>query len=77
MTIEPYVVPVAVASVSAVGAGVIAGIVARAAIAGLKWLAKKTKTKKDDHFIAELEEFLIEHPEAIPFVERIIREWGK
>jgi hypothetical protein len=77
MTVETHVVPVAVASISAVGAGVIAGVIARAAIAGLKWLAKKTKTKKDDHFIAEMEEFLIEHPEAIPMIERIIRDWGK
>jgi hypothetical protein len=68
---------VAVASISAVGTGVIVGIVARAVISAAKKLAKRTKTKRDDHIVQTIDEFLTEHPEALPVVLNLIDSWRK
>lgn len=68
---------VAVASISAVGTGVLVGIVVRAVIGAAKRLAKRTKTKRDDHVVQTIDEFLTEHPEALPVVLNLIDNWRK
>ena len=73
MTVEAaHVVPVAIAGVSAVGAGVIVGIVVRALMALARRLARKTKTTADDRAVEFVARYLEEHPEALPIVIQLI-----
>lgn len=47
-------------------------LVARAALDGAKWLARRTRTKRDDVAVARLDRWLTEHPEAIPMIQELI-----
>jgi len=53
------------------------GVALRLAVAAAKKLAKRTRTKKDDHVVQTIDEFLIEHPEALPAVMNLIDTWRK
>lgn len=65
---------VATASASLIGGYFLAGWGIKAVVAAAKWLAKKTKTKKDDHAIALIEQAIDEHPELVPEMLEAIRK---
>lgn len=64
--------PVAIASLTLVSSYIAAGFVGRALVKVGKAIARRTRTTKDDRFIAEVEKFVEEHPEAIALLRDLI-----
>lgn len=60
------------ASLSVVTGYLAAGLIGRALVRLGKAIAKRTRTTKDDRFIAEVEVFVKEHPEAIDLLRDLI-----
>lgn len=68
----------AVAGVSLAAGFALGGIVVRGVIKAARWVAGKTKTKKDDRAIEKVDRFVSDHPELvgelIDWIERRVKE---
>lgn len=65
--------PVAMASLSLVAGWFGVGMAIRLLMRAAKAIARRTRTKRDDRAVEEVEAFLRKHPEAIGAVEELLR----